>query len=68
MIGCGSMGGGMAQLFAENGVQVSLEDPSEEAMDGILEAAKKQGFGEKIEKFNGDSIREAAGYKLISSD
>jgi 6-phosphogluconate dehydrogenase len=54
MIGCGSMGGGMAQLFAENGVEVSLEDPSEEAMDGIIESAKRQGFGDRIKKFKGD--------------
>ncbi|KAF2432253.1 6-phosphogluconate dehydrogenase C-terminal domain-like protein [Tothia fuscella] len=51
MIGCGSMGGGMSLLFAENGIEVSLEDPSEEAMDHIIESAKKQGFGEKIRKF-----------------
>lgn len=43
----------MAQLFAENGVQVSLEDPSEEAMDGIIDSAKKQGFGDNIKKFRG---------------
>jgi 6-phosphogluconate dehydrogenase len=41
----------MAQLFAENGVEVSLEDPSEEAMDGVIQLAKKQGFGDKIKKF-----------------
>ncbi|OJD36620.1 6-phosphogluconate dehydrogenase [Diplodia corticola] len=40
MIGCGSMGGGMALLFAEHGVQVSLQDPSEEAMDKIVAKAK----------------------------
>jgi 6-phosphogluconate dehydrogenase len=48
------MGGGMAQLFAENGVEVSLEDPSEEAMDAIIESAKRQGFGDKINKFKGE--------------
>jgi 6-phosphogluconate dehydrogenase len=53
MIGCGSMGSGMALLFAENGVQVSLQDPSEEAMDGIIESAKQQGFGDRIRKFTG---------------
>lgn len=41
MIGCGSMGGGMAQLFAENGIHVSLEDPSEEQIDAVINAAKK---------------------------
>jgi 3-hydroxyacyl-CoA dehydrogenase len=33
MIGCGSMGGGMAQLFAEHGMSVGLQDPSTDAMD-----------------------------------
>ena len=44
MIGCGSMGGGMAQLFAENGVHVSLEDPSPEQMDVVISSAKKSGI------------------------
>lgn len=55
MIGCGSMGGGMALLFAENGIEVSLEDPSEKAMDSIIEAAKNQGFGDKVRKYTGTS-------------
>jgi 6-phosphogluconate dehydrogenase len=42
MIGCGSMGGGMALLFAEHGVSVSLSDPSPEAMDKIIQSAKEQ--------------------------
>ena len=50
MIGSGSMGGGMALLFAENGCHVSLEDPSEEAMDGIIKQAKEEGFGDRISK------------------
>ncbi|KAK8193848.1 6-phosphogluconate dehydrogenase [Phyllosticta capitalensis] len=41
MIGCGNMGGGMALLFAENGIEVSLKDPSEETMDRVVETAKK---------------------------
>ena len=53
MIGCGSMGGGMALLFAENGLQVSLEDPSEQAMDNVISAAKQQGLGDKLNKYNG---------------
>lgn len=51
MIGCGSMGGGMALLFAENGLEVSLSDPSEQAMDKVVDKAKKDGFGERIKKF-----------------
>ncbi|KAI4741464.1 6-phosphogluconate dehydrogenase C-terminal domain-like protein [Aureobasidium sp. EXF-12298] len=50
VIGSGSMGGGMALLFAENGCHVSLEDPSEEAMDGIVKQAKEEGFGDRISK------------------
>lgn len=45
------MGGGMAQLFAENGVDVSLSDPSEEAMDSLIEAAKQAGVGDKLTKY-----------------
>lgn len=53
MIGCGSMGGGMALLFAEDGVNVSLSDPSEQAMDAVIEKAEKQGYKGKVQKFNG---------------
>jgi 6-phosphogluconate dehydrogenase len=53
MIGCGSMGGGMALLFAEDGVHVSLSDPSEEAMDAVIEKAKKSGYNGKVDKFGG---------------
>ncbi|KAL7777922.1 hypothetical protein CFE70_004595 [Pyrenophora teres f. teres 0-1] len=51
MIGCGSMGGGMALLFAEIGVHVSLSDPSEEAMDAVIEKAEKQGYNGKVQKY-----------------
>lgn len=51
MIGCGSMGGGMALLFAEKGVHVSLSDPSSEAMDKILESAKEDGLDGKLSKY-----------------
>ena len=40
MIGCGSMGGGMAQLFAENGYHIALEDPSQDQVQAVLDAAK----------------------------
>ncbi|KAK4554144.1 hypothetical protein LTR86_008671 [Recurvomyces mirabilis] len=40
MIGCGSMGGGMAQLFAENSYHVALEDPSQDQVQVVLDAAK----------------------------
>lgn len=42
----------MAMLFAEKGLHVSLEDPSEEAMDDIIKQAKKEGFGDRISKFS----------------
>jgi 6-phosphogluconate dehydrogenase len=42
MIGCRSMGGGLALLFAEHGVSVSLHDPSSVVMDGVIESAKQQ--------------------------
>lgn len=51
MIGCGSMGGGMALLFAEKGFNVSLQDPSTDAMDGILESAKEAGVAERMSKY-----------------
>ena len=44
------MGGGMAQLFAEHGIDVMLEDPNEEAVDDLIKLASKQGFGERIKK------------------
>lgn len=53
MIGCGSMGGGMALLFAEDGVHVSLSDPAEEAMDSIIKKAQDAGYKGKIQKFTG---------------
>lgn len=40
----------MALLFAEKGVAVSLNDPSEETMDGLLKTAKDQGLESKLSK------------------
>lgn len=54
MIGCGSMGGGMAMLFAEKGLDVSLSDPSEDAINKIIKNAEKEGFGERIHKSKGN--------------
>lgn len=54
MIGCGAMGGGMALLFAEHGCDVVLRDPSDEAMDKVLDAAKKDNVGNKISKSQSD--------------
>ena len=46
----------MALLFAENGLEVSLSDPSEQAMDKVVDKAKKDGFGERIKKFKGERM------------
>ncbi|EME46804.1 hypothetical protein DOTSEDRAFT_70693 [Dothistroma septosporum NZE10] len=51
MIGCGSMGGGMALLFAENGCEVSLQDPSNDAMDKVIAQGKKDKVPSKISKY-----------------
>jgi 6-phosphogluconate dehydrogenase len=56
MIGCGSMGGGMALLFAEDGVHVNLSDPSEKAMDGVIEKAEQAGYTGKLKKHSGRRI------------
>lgn len=48
MIGCGSMGGGMALLFAEKGLSLSLQDPSEDAMNAIKKKADEEGFGDRV--------------------
>ncbi|KAL8873860.1 MAG: hypothetical protein Q9174_000740 [Haloplaca sp. 1 TL-2023] len=44
------MGGGMALLFAEHGVTVSLNDPSEETMDQLLATAREEGLQDRLEK------------------
>jgi 6-phosphogluconate dehydrogenase len=50
MIGCGSMGGGMALLFAEDGINVSLFDPAEATMDSVIAKAEKAGYHDRIHK------------------
>jgi 6-phosphogluconate dehydrogenase len=47
------MGGGLALLFAENGVNVALSDPSEETMDEVIEKAEKSGYHNKVHKYKG---------------
>ncbi|EME83725.1 uncharacterized protein MYCFIDRAFT_85077 [Pseudocercospora fijiensis CIRAD86] len=62
MIGCGAMGGGMALLFAENGCDVFLRDPSSEAMSKVLDQAKKDNVSEKISKYqDNESLCKAFG-------
>ncbi|KAL9128933.1 MAG: hypothetical protein Q9217_002487 [Psora testacea] len=49
------LGGGMALLFAQHGIRVSLNDPSEENMNRVLENAKKDdGNGNGNGNGNGD--------------
>lgn len=43
----------MALLFAEDGVNVSLSDPSEETMDSVIEKAEKAGYRGRVKKFKG---------------
>lgn len=43
----------MAQLFAENGLHVSLSDPSDQAIDYIIQQAKKTGIDGHIHKHKG---------------
>lgn len=40
----------MALLFAEHGISVSLNDPSEETMDQLIATAKKDGLQDRFEK------------------
>ncbi|KAG4029488.1 hypothetical protein MFRU_015g00320 [Monilinia fructicola] len=42
MIGAGSMGGGMTLLLAENGISVSIQDPSTSTVDSLIQSAKDQ--------------------------
>lgn len=50
------MGGGLALLFAENGVDVSLSDPSEEMMDSVIEKAEKSGYHKRVTKYKGSTV------------
>ncbi|KAH6682749.1 6-phosphogluconate dehydrogenase [Halenospora varia] len=50
MIGAGSMGGGMALLLAENGISVSIQDPSEETVDALIKSGQDQGIHDKLTK------------------
>ena len=40
----------MALLFAEKGVKVLLEDPNEDSVTQVLEAARKDGLQDMLEK------------------
>jgi hypothetical protein len=60
------MGGGMALLFAEDGVHVNLSDPSEEAMDGVIEKAEKAGYTGKLKKHSGECISTRSPSSLLT--
>lgn len=52
----------MALLFAEHGLTVSLNDPSEDTVNSLLESAKKQGLQNKLEKHESyDSLCKSLG-------
>ncbi|KAL9099764.1 MAG: hypothetical protein Q9163_004782 [Psora crenata] len=44
------MGGGMALLFAEHGIEVSLNDPSDDNMNHVLEKAKQNNLQNQLSK------------------
>lgn len=48
MIGAGNMGGMMALLFAEYGIEVHIFDPSAESVDHVLEQATAAGLDSKL--------------------
>ena len=50
------MGGGMAQLFAENGLHVSLSDPSDQAINYVVQQAKNAGIDDRIHKHRGSHL------------
>ena len=41
----------MALLFAEQGVEVSLQDPNDENMEKILQKAKEDGLSDRVHKY-----------------
>lgn len=46
------MGGGMSLLLAENGINVSIQDPSSETVDALIKSATDQGItSAKLSKF-----------------
>ena len=50
MIRCICMGGGMAFLFAENGVKVLLQGHHEDGVNQMLATASKDGLQDMFEK------------------
>src|SRR5947209_6664786 len=50
MIGCGSMGSGLALLFAEHDVFVSIQDPSEDNVNNLLSQASRDGLYSRLSK------------------
>jgi hypothetical protein len=51
MIGAGAMGGGMTLLMAENGISVSIQDPSTKTVDALIKSAEEQGIHNKLAKY-----------------
>jgi len=42
----------MAQLFAEHGMSVGLQDPSTDAMDKLIQLARKDGVPNELKRFD----------------
>jgi len=51
MIGAGAMGGGLALLMAENGISVSIQDPSTKTVESLIKSAEEQGIHNKLSKY-----------------
>jgi 6-phosphogluconate dehydrogenase len=51
MIGAGSIGGGIALLLTENGLKVSIQDPSSQTVDAVIMSAEAQGIHNKLSKY-----------------
>lgn len=60
-------------MFAENGINVSLQDPSKEMMDSVIQKAEKSGYHNRVSKFKGmwsftsvdDCILRIADYRSL---
>lgn len=57
----------MALLMAENGISVSIRDPSEETVDGLIKSAEDQGIHDKLSKHEdyGDLCKSLDSPKII---
>ncbi len=59
MIGAGAMGGGLTLLMAENGISVSIKDPSAKPVDDLVMSAEEQVIHTKLTKY--DNYKDLCG-------